>query len=454
MSSGRGASVAGSVKALVTRALRPLARLIAREVVRRQVEVARARRRRATERLQVRGDRVKIAADVMITYPEAVAIGPRVEIAGGARLISEGGVTVGSGSYIGAHVTISTIGLARDERGAEVRQPRPVAIGPGAFIGAGSLLLPGARVPSGSIVPPGAVVPVTDASRGVVEDSDGFAPTPVPVSEEEESGDQPDVRRFFVVTTGRSGSTSVARILSQHSRIRCHHERRPQLVRLATEYAHGEKTIDEVRREVVDLYGIEERHDRAVYGESDPKLFNLIGILADFFPSSVFVWLIRDGRDVVASTVGRRWYTEYETETADPTAHLEWPRYAHYRLDGARCGAVSPAEWRGMSTFERNCWRWTYVNETIESQLGLLADDRWTLLRVEEIDPTLERCFSLLGVEPEPVTLLRENVADYSVREWRRWDERRRDAFERWCGAGMDRWYPAWQEGWRAPRSA
>jgi len=66
---------------------------------------------------------------------------------------------------------------------------------------------------------------------------------------------------------------------------------------------------------------------------------------------------------------------------------------------------------------------------------------------LEGLDHKTDAIFEFLGVDPVPVPMARLNVAHYPVERWENWDGSERSAFERWCGDGMDRWYPGWRDG-------
>jgi acetyltransferase-like isoleucine patch superfamily enzyme len=91
--------------------------------------------------------------------------GPDIEIGAGAFVNRQcyfdvnAPVRIGDGAHIGPRVMFLTSEHERDEQGVvpEVRA-RPVSVGRGAWIGAGSCLLPGVTVGEGAVVAAGAVV--------------------------------------------------------------------------------------------------------------------------------------------------------------------------------------------------------------------------------------------------------------------------------------------------------
>jgi hypothetical protein len=355
---------------------------------------------------------------VRITHPKWVSLGHRVRIDDDVRLETEGGLCVGHGARIGRGVTIRTTARDMVESG---HARRPVLIGRGASIGAGARIDPGSVIGDGAIVEPGAVICGAVAGRpGVLAPRERSART---------------TRFVFVPSTGRSGTTTMARLLSGHPEIRCRHERRRQLIRLSTELAHG--VVDEAaaEAELHAIYVASGAYRAPIYGDSDHRLFNLIGILGRVLPEAKFVWLVRDGRDVVASTTARGWYdAEYTSGT-----------WGEYRLRGDAAGEVEAAEWGAMTPFAKNCWYWTHVNRVIGEELARMPPERWMTLRLEDLDSRGDDVFRFLDVAPVPAGGLRENPSRRAVVPPREWSGAERGDFERWCGATMDRWYPEWR---------
>lgn len=249
-----------------------------------------------------------------------------------------------------------------------------------------------------------------------------------------------------MISTGRSGTGTLAATLSQSPSLHCGHETTRELIRLSMERAHHDRAPEDVERELRALYEHraaapgESRHQ----GESDHHAFNLVEMLARVLPGSRYVWLVRDGREVVASAAARGWYGS-ALRREDPGRFPLREYYEFYRVRGDLCGEVEAAEWAGMSPFERCCWYWSYVNRTIGAQLRALPRRRWTAVRLERLEEEVGRVVELLDARPFPFSVEHENRADYSVRRHPEWTAGEHAAFARWCGDEMDRWYPGWR---------
>jgi acetyltransferase-like isoleucine patch superfamily enzyme len=456
------------------RAMRAIAPFLLGELERARQERAQARVRLLLSRLQSCGTNVHINGEIYISEPKTVCIGNNVHIGNNAYLSTAGGLTIGDNTHISRNLTVYTVnhhyeGSVLPYDTSSVL--KPVVIGKNVWIGMNVSIVPGVTIGDGAIIGIGTVVTQDVPPVAVVgnppnrllkqRDEEHYrrleqarqygGANGKPLSTQEvqhfgRHGDDLGDQIFFVVTTGRSGSMTIADVLSQHPQVTCRHEPRTQLIRLSTELAHSLKTSVQVKAELSAIYFSSSVFPQGVYGEADQKLWNLIPIMDELFPASKFIWLIREGREVVASTYARDWFDPEQATQADPTDIAGTGAWHFYRLNGARCGAFSEEDWQQMSVFARNCWYWGYLNEQIECQLSKLPDARWTMIRLHKLDAQRARLFHFLGVAPAPVDVKRLNVSTATTVPWARWSTQQQTDFERWCGPGMDRWYPEWKE--------
>jgi len=218
-------------------------------------------------KLQSCGTGVKINGKIIITEPQSCTIGNNVHIGNNAFFSTAGGLTIGDNTHISRNVTIYTVShnysgntLPYDDD----ENPKPVLIGKNVWIGMSVNIVPGITIGDGAIISMGTLVTQDIPERAIA----GNAPNKIinyrdekhylnleqkksyggvngkPLSEDDKkgfgrNGTHTDQQILFVVTTGRSGSLTLAHMISQHPEITCLHEPRRQLIRLSTEYAHG-----------------------------------------------------------------------------------------------------------------------------------------------------------------------------------------------------------------------
>jgi len=247
---------------------------------------------------------------------------------------------------------------------------------------------------------------------------------------------------FFVVTTGRSGSLSLALTLDQHPYIVALHE--PWLHLIERAQAKATKRLTGSLQAEVELFSflIPRPPGPQLCGIVDQKLTQFISGLATAFPEGRFVWLVRDGRDVVASAYVRGWYTEQEREYP---SHA----WARYRIHSDDVGEYEPEGWTALGSFGRCCWYWAWTQREIRRQLADLDSQCWRMFQLEELVDRLDELQEFLQVRPEALHLYHANAGprqQVQALRWQTWSEDQQVLFDRICGEEMDWIYPGWRE--------
>jgi acetyltransferase-like isoleucine patch superfamily enzyme len=423
-------------------------------------------------RFQSCGYGVRINGKITIHNPINIVVGNNVHIGKGCFFSAKGGLTIGDNTHISRNVTIYTSNHNYKGKALpydHLENPKPVSIGKNVWIGMNVCITPGVRIGEGAIiglgsvisqdVPPGSIVGsapqrlIKTRERGHYEKLvngqkyggiNGHVLTNDELTKFKQHPFQKGKDLFFVLSNDRSGTMTIAQALSQHPEIKCMHEGRPQLIRLSTELAHQNKTAEQVKQELMDIY-YTSVVSGDIYGESNQKFWNLVPIMNTLFPLCKFIWLIRDGRDVVASTYSRGWYSLEQKEQGHPTQGTIKPWY-YYRLNGANCGCFNQKQWDSLSVFEKNCWYWSYVNKIIEQELDKLPTERWTKIHLEDFEKELVHVVEFLGAQPHPLKVMRTDTSDNKLRRWDRWSELERKQFKDMCGEQMDKNYPNWSD--------
>lgn len=260
---------------------------------------------------------------------------------------------------------------------------------------------------------------------------------------------------FFVLNVGRSGSRTIAQVLSQSPSCTCLHEPEPLLLAELHGYRAGTVAHDEL----VEALRTSRREDEEeVCGESSNRLALGVPALRDAFPDASYLWLVRDGRAMVSSAMQRGWYDRDEADT-------DWARY---RPTGPLLGDMDDEEWASLDQFERLCWYWDRVNRLLREDV---ADEQPLLVRLETLDQQLPAIVDHLSLEPTSFTVTKANRrytdteapppgAKRSNRVERLftpsdWSSSQHEQFERRCGSLMDELYPGWRgtgpDEWSVP---
>jgi len=238
---------------------------------------------------------------------------------------------------------------------------------------------------------------------------------------------------FFVLTTGRSGSKSIANYLSSFKDVLCIHEPEPILIEEATLYLYGKYSHEKIVQLLKDTR--KKIIDGKQYGESNQKLSFIIPALQEAFHDSKYIWLVRDGREVVNSTFSLGWYD---------SSLLKDSKWQKYQIEAPKTGDINDEQWRKMNSFEKCCWYWSYTNKIIKRELDKIEESRWVLAKLEDIN--YDEIFKLLGLKSNKTKMpwvnkkrkLKENSA------WKNWDENKKNTFKKICGQQMDEIYPGW----------
>ena len=179
----------------------------------------------------------------------------------------------------------------------------------------------------------------------------------------------------FVLSTGRTGTETIAALFTLAKNVISLHEPSPSLYemsRLAYEYSGDAAALKLLSVSFQSLRG-ELLNTSLSYGlgyvESSPQVTFLAPAILERYPMARFIHLVRDPRDVVRSGMRRKWYDGHPS-------------------DGSRIVPVhNPRDvqkWNEYSPFQKNLWLWTETNRWILEFTSRLP--RGTVLRVRSED--------------------------------------------------------------------
>src|ERR1700743_3959380 len=112
-----------------------------------------------------------------------------------------------------------------------------------------------------------------------------------------------DTQPFFIVSSGRSGTAMLHKVLSSAGDVEMHHEYMVQITqKLAVQRYHRLIGTGETTRILREVYASAARYSRAAHwGDSSNKASWLIAEIAAMLAEAQFVHLVRDGRKVAGS---------------------------------------------------------------------------------------------------------------------------------------------------------
>ena len=263
--------------------------------------------------------------------------------------------------------------------------------------------------------------------------------------------------RLFVLGTGRSGTTTCAELLSGLPGCRVIHQMQPVLLEEITRYLKGDISHAQMVNLLTTTRAVHLPGGERLSGEVNQRLSFVLPALAEAFPDAKYLWVIRDGRDAVASMHSRQWYHPREAQIRHP----DLKQWATNRITADCVGEMTSAGWDGLDSFARCCWYWAYTNRTIEQQARALDLDL-RLIRLEQLSEAMPDILAFLGLAdlkaPDIPHANRSTASPYArwwrgPTHWSRWTTRQRNTFAEHAGALMDRHYPEWAGQWHSLRS-
>lgn len=193
----------------------------------------------------------------------------------------------------------------------------------------------------------------------------------------------------FALNTGRCGSMTLAKVLAQHPGIAALHEPIPRLIEFSPmAYANplSEKTRLVIYVARNDLIGNVSAKGK-LYVETANKLTFFAHALAQIYPESKFIHLVRNPVDVVKSGVRRKWYCGHA-----------WDVGRIVPLNKR----VGKTPWDRLSPSEKSAWNWVETNRFIFEFMDTLPAGRKMTLRLEDLTERLNDLWSFLNVPPLP----------------------------------------------------
>ena len=414
--------------------------------------------------LQNSGAGIRLNGEIRVTNPEGLQLGNNVHIGNNAYINTRGGVSIGDHTHISRNLTIYSSNHKFNNASAlpydSNFNDKPVVIEEGVWIGMNVNILPGVTIGRGAVIGMGTTVTkdvpaysiVVGQSQRVVGERNQIEFEELSAKQAYGGVDGKRISRgeidafskplsnlqtppFFVLSTGRAGSTTIAEVLSKHPQIDCQHEPKIQLIRISTQLLHNEINEQQALDELKLLFGVFTYTAYELYGESDQKLVNLVPLIRQIFPDSKFIWLIREPSAAVNSTWSRGWFDDRELAIDGyPKEHFELYRhfFSDYRPQAHLCGEMSKEEWVSMSSFARNCWYWTYWNNMIKEAFSSIPKENQLKVRLEDFDESLGKIQDFLGVEQKSLSAKIYNTAEtrYSLKSNTDWDAKMKSDFE------------------------
>lgn len=203
----------------------------------------------------------------------------------------------------------------------------------------------------------------------------------------------------FVLSTGRTGTQTLTKLLSLSPEVHAEHEAVPQLVKasfdayMETGRPDWTPTWQRVALAARDDLILNATRAGKVYFESNYRLTYLAPALTTAFPASRFLFLHRDPHAVIRSGMRRGYYR----------SPFEAWNFARIR---PRPSDPDHGRWDDLSQLEKNAWRWAHANAFAADVFEQLPAHRRLELRSADLFEgerlPQRRLFAFCGVECPP----------------------------------------------------
>lgn len=192
-------------------------------------------------------------------------------------------------------------------------------------------------------------------------------------------------RSVFVLSTGRTGTETLARLLALSPHVDAYHEPSPQLLYERQQaffevYTRPHKylAIFRAARRVALTHSVLRGK---VYAETSARLTFFAPVIAEAMPNAQFIFIHRHPAEVVRSGMRRNWYNGHPADI--------------YRIS-PQPGTLEAASWPEWSQFQKICWYWKAYNRFALDFLRSHGRDRVFVLPFAAIRSTDLRIFGSL----------------------------------------------------------
>jgi len=204
-----------------------------------------------------------------------------------------------------------------------------------------------------------------------------------------------ETQPIFFVSSGRSGTDMMKKMLNTYSNVEMHHEYLIHYLQpLSVRYYMGLTNLDEVCKTLKKLYGSAIYYsDYDIWGDSSNKLSWLIEGLNGVFPTAKFIHLVRDGRKVVSSFYHKLSDECYDDHSVailqsyidNPINIPQPPLEKKYWWPLPCSDATLQKKFQSFNQFQRICFYWGEVNRFIIDKLDGVPSNLIQTYKLEDI---------------------------------------------------------------------
>jgi hypothetical protein len=202
----------------------------------------------------------------------------------------------------------------------------------------------------------------------------------------------------FVLSTGRTGTETLAHLLNLSRDIFAYHEPTPNLYSLS-------KIAYDLEDQIIKISDFERLFTTSLhslrgslwneslscgrgYAETSPQVTFLAPLFREIFPDAYFIHLVRDPKYVIRSGMRRGWFSDHP--------------YDEFRIQPKKDSSFFK-KWAEFSTLEKNAWLWAETNNWISSFVSSLPPSQRFVLPSEKLfqkdELTIKSLFDFLNID-------------------------------------------------------
>lgn len=206
---------------------------------------------------------------------------------------------------------------------------------------------------------------------------------------------------LFVLSTGRTGTQTLASLLNLADNVFAYHEPEPKLYGLGNcfyknlSFCRENPTAASIFKEAFltarrQLLSYSIKFQKG-YIETSPQVTFLAPVISALIPKAKFIHCVRDPRAVIRSGMRRNWYRGNVND--------------RFRIIPDETIDVSQ-QWSTYTPLQKNAWLWAETHRNIEAFLCEIDESQRILIHSEKIfsnEPeTIHRLFKFIDASPPP----------------------------------------------------
>ena len=216
-------------------------------------------------------------------------------------------------------------------------------------------------------------------------------------------------RPIFILSSGRSGSQMMERLISQYNDVEVHHEYLCNIIQpLATKYVMGLVDKKTVRDIISSTYSASLKYSKkSIWVDSSNKISWLIKPLKEIFSDAKFIHLIRDGRRVTSSYFNKLndecykpecvrilYDSIYNDKDAPPPEKKYWWPILKYK--------GKESNFMKLNQYEQICVHWSEINNYINNELSGFGKSESIQIKLEELTQSIDVFRNLINFTELP----------------------------------------------------